>query len=200
MKKLLILMLVLGMASAAGATPILSGPSSMEPGDTITITVTGVSDEATQSDNNLFPDNERASYTAMIIVDLATDGYYGVRTTFADVTLSSPSAFTANVGGSTSIGPDIYTSETSNRVDWTAGTDLTWSEATDVDVGTWFTFSLTLDSGWSGAVDGSVSIPLDVFDNLGDTVGDGTLGITIVPEPVTIALLGFGGLLLRRRK
>ena len=198
MKKLLIFMLVFGMATAASATPVLSGPSDMAPGDTVTITVSGTSDEASTSQPPAGGNTE--IYPGSIIVDRA-DSYYGPRTTYFDAVLSSPSVFTANVGGAVppSKVPFIYTSYASNRIDFIAGSTATWSEATDIDAGEWFTFDLTLAAGTALATDGSVYIPVDLFEP-GPTGSVEQLSIQIIPEPMTIALLGLGGLFLRRRK
>lgn len=57
-----------------------------------------------------------------------------------------------------------------------------------VEAGTWFTFGYT----------GNVGDVIDVYDYALGTPLVGT--ITIIPEPMTIALLGLGGLFLRRRK
>ena len=195
MKKFLIFMLVLAMASLASATPVLTGPATIGPGDTITITVSGTSDEATDSGTG-----EPGALSYAIIVD-RSDGYAYPRTTYIDAVLSSPSAFTSNVGGSEppAVAPFIYTDYTSNRIDFTAGSSATWSEATDIDAGTWFTFDLTLDSDTSLATDGTVYIPVDLFIPLSNPSAE-VLSVQIVPEPMTIALLGLGGLFLRRRK
>ena len=62
----------------------------------------------------------------------------------------------------------------------------------DIVAGTQFVGTLTV-----GGTQGSYSLKL--YDNTFTNVID-TLAITIVPEPMTIALLGLGGLFLRRRK
>ncbi|MFA5422466.1 MAG: PEP-CTERM sorting domain-containing protein [Phycisphaerae bacterium] len=59
----------------------------------------------------------------------------------------------------------------------------------EVEAGDWFSIGYT----------GEVGDVIDIYDYaVSDTVPIGS--VTVTPEPMTIALLGLGGLLLRRRK
>ena len=62
-----------------------------------------------------------------------------------------------------------------------------------VSTGNWFSIAL------SGDAEGTFSVGMLDY-SVSSTVPQTTISGTIIPEPMTIALLGLGGLLLRRRK
>ena len=67
-----------------------------------------------------------------------------------------------------------------------------------VAIGAYLTDTITLDLSTAGS--GELFLR---FENYAGTVGEPWTAIdnvTIVPEPVTLALLGLGGLLLRRKR
>ena len=190
MKKLLILMLVLGLTTVASATPTMSGDTVISTaGGTITITVAGTASEASED----FIGGGAGGYQGFINIDWATNTYYPdalgtVVTDNANVIVNG------NMGGSGSAGL-IVTVGTYNYLTFTALiAPGDWTEGTDVDSGDWFTFDVTIPSGVYSNGD---TILVDLTDEQASVVATHSI---IVPEPITIALLGLGGLFLRRRK
>lgn len=155
MKKLLVLMLVLGLATAANAvTYDLSGDTMTATG-TISVDVTGATADV---------------YLALVI---SSPGGLGTFTkgTYAPSMTGSVMAATVN-GDAGEI--------------WAFGTI---PEELYQD-GSWLT------AAWSGASTNATITVYSTPDGLSYTFLDSVL----VPEPMTIALLGLGGLFLRRRK
>jgi hypothetical protein len=181
MKKLLILLLVLGMTSAANALVVnLSTDGSTAAPAAITV---GPGDVLNMS----------------VISDTA--GIGGIYWTYLEMGLPSAGAvsvvaFTANAGNAASV--TDYSSGA--LTDWELSAADTTPGAAGIVAGQQFTFTLTIDA--AAATDGSddfdiwTTVPLDNSFPVDDL-----LTVNIVPEPMTIALLGLGGLfLLRRRK
>jgi hypothetical protein len=179
MRKLLVLMLVLGMASLAAAVPTIT-VSNATPvnGETIQVYITG-----TAADAN--PDGSTATggWSGFVAIDYATFGPTGGSTYLS---LGANPAVTPEAGGYAQY-------STSSALEYFAAIPLLpWAEATDVDAGLWFTYDVLVTG-----VDGDSEL-IDLLDNgLGIVT---SVQIDIIPEPMTMALLGLGGLFLRRRK
>ena len=197
MKKLLVLMLVLGMASWASATPIITaGQSTINgvTGETVTLTLSGTYAEASggTAGDSL---NPNGGFTSGVFIDIDSQPAYAYYKApiglWTGATIGNASAATIAMGVNKVLDGAYY-----SGISFVAAPGSEWGEATDVDTGTWFTFDVTLPSSYSGAVDGSVTMEIDV----GWKADLGGIGLTVVPEPMTIALLGLGGLFLRRRK
>jgi hypothetical protein len=163
MKKLLILMLVLGMASIANAylTPLTIGPDDIELHlSGTTITVVGLSALQTPNGFGLYEEDAPSQGTVSgPVAALSAAGDLGA------ITLQS--AYN---------GVDCSTLESPGG----AGT---------CTAGNWFTFE------YSGSVGDMINL-YDYDVSYDDAVGQ----VEVIPEPMTIMLLGLGGLLLRRRK
>ena len=181
MKKFLSVMLVLGLVSTAFALPTITGSSTILPNTTETYTVVGVADDEA---------------TGGIFVDLATETYYastlpsGITSINANLVLLEESTDVYRIGDVA--GNFAYVEPYGSYV----GIEFTSSAGTAgaVLAGGWFTFDLVVD----GTIAEETVIRLDLTD--ATWTGQSYLDVTVVPEPMTIALLGLGGLFLRRRK
>ncbi|MGA2070261.1 MAG: hypothetical protein ABSG97_02835 [Sedimentisphaerales bacterium] len=179
MKKLLVLALVLSMAAAANATLSisLSGPTTLEKNavGTYTIGYAGVTNFG--------------GYDLDIVSDQGAQPF-GI----SGGAILTP-ASNRDTGGDI-VGINTTTSNyeiSAENFTLTGGTDMGSPLAT---------FSFT-----AGSVVGIVNISLlensDFFDNAANSLGTAdmpSMAVTITPEPMTMCLLGLGGLLLRRRK
>lgn len=165
MKKLLVLMLVLGMSSLASAGISLSGipAAPIAEGDVVSIGI--VNDDA-------------AGYVAYLSVYYISEGGFSM--------------------SNLRLGPDAG--------DFTSWIDYTYSDIWEAEVtlastpgsnpvaGTWFLadFTCTLKG---------VNVMVELWDAADLSAPIETAMIEQIPEPMTLALLGLGGLfMLRRRK
>jgi len=201
MKKLFVLVLVLAISTMATAATvdlvITAGPDSQgeylgapsyNPSDTITIALVGTG----------FPTsgNPGASLAGITISTATSDGgggsYYG--------TASSPGLHTL-----LSDLPEPGTVKNENGL-LIQGVDGgvpmgTYTGVPDGDSVWWFEFHVP-DAPWSTiiTIDLTGLVISNCFGASIDPTYGGALEIHVVPEPMTIALLGLGGLFLRRRK
>jgi hypothetical protein len=84
----------------------------------------------------------------------------------------------------------------SGYVGWGRGESKTGDpDLAPIVVGTWYEVVITAGAGATAGQ--SATIGSDYYGAAGD---DDLLIVNIIPEPMTVALLGLGGLLLRRRK
>jgi len=169
MRKLLIAMLVLGMASLASATVTITGPGNVMPGGTYSYSLNGTSAET-----------GGVNYAGVVWVDYPS--YLGMLSNVAMNTTNLPGPFN---GYNTYYLPDGFQFYTGDS----PGT-------TEVYAGEWYTFDITIPT------DASISFTfgIDILSSGFAILQDGALTISIIPEPMTMALLGLGGLMLRRRK
>ena len=185
MKKLLILMLVFGMASLANAayvpvTLTIDAPAEAVVDTEFTVTVRVTS----------LPTDDYMMSLAYGTIDI-TGGSYTEGTVAAGVTFDGASTLVFTGFSIVSAAPDPYAGEGDIVMTFT----LTGLQVSDVLV-----FDIVDESGGyieaalypSGDLSG---LPTDPYGLT--IVGDST---HIIPEPMTVVLLGLGGLFLRRRK
>jgi hypothetical protein len=175
MKKLLILVLVLGLTSVASATISLniSGTVDVTQGDTLTVDVS--SDSSVQS-----------GWIGYVIVEEGGDG-----------ALSNPVIWQPHSGGGNA--GNLAATSPYSESGWGVGYYMI-AGATDSSLAAGVQFSVDYDTS---ALDVGDSCIVSLWDDgVGYETGDeqGIATINVVPEPATIALLGLGGLFLRRRK
>jgi hypothetical protein len=189
MNKLLIFVLVLGMASMAVAVPVFQvDPADKKdqyaPSDVITI--------------NLIDDTPINPGVAGFMIDCITDNTGG----HVLGTASEPQLFNAGFGTMTFPGmlnvDDQLVEYVSASVG--AGAVITgWLYSFEYHVpDVPYSTIIEIQSDWDG-----VTWLMPWFDYGDSTWYEGAVTpvfIRVIPEPATIALLGFGGLLLRRRK
>jgi hypothetical protein len=180
MKKLLVLALVLGLTSAANATLSIEVDGEA-PGTSITVAQGATVTVSILSDST-------ANYVSYIILDNTSAVVGG---------LGSPHTYkgTDAAGDGGNAGESGKTSPLSSP-SWGVGyLAQALSIAGQVVAGTHHTFVYTAPMS-----DGTATLGL--FDaGVGSSWGDEVANLQIiVPEPMTIALLGLGGLFLRRRK
>ncbi len=176
MKRMVTLMLVLGVASIVTATPLIQGPTTIVPGGSATYTLVGTAAEATGDGGDPV-----GGFVGNVWVDYDN---YGEQ-------ISNLSAPTLAMGGLAAI-DTTYMNSGFGFVAAPAAGD--WSESTDVDEGTWLTFDI---SPLDGAAVGD-TYDIQILDGSFEYVS--SFIVEVVPEPMTIGLLGLGGLFLRRRK
>ncbi|HBG27106.1 MAG: hypothetical protein A2Y10_00225 [Planctomycetes bacterium GWF2_41_51] len=164
MKKMLVLVMVLGLASlvSAGLTTV----SSTEP-FVLTINAAAAGDYV----DDLFID-----YSPL----LAIPGFNGMDAVLTGVTADIP-----NLG--------VFTQDT----DGFSVYMVTLGKSS----GTWANGATlaTLDLNGAAANEGTVPVVLNLVDGNLDVIGQVTV-LTNIPEPMTMALLGIGGLFFRRKK
>jgi len=184
MKKLLVVLMVLSMATIANAGLVIGGaPAEMMPSDTALLTIEGIDGgvpgntsywailegPGTNSGGTLLysPADQEAGYAFMVQY---TDDADGILSWLGGLGYQTANAYFISFGSATSIPADGL------LVD---GILFHCDAPGDV------TLSLVMISGDAG------SEVIDVFD---------TVVIHQIPEPMTMGLLGLGGLFLRRRK
>jgi len=175
MKKLLTLFLVLGLSSMASALTVnlsLDGSTSM--GTTLDVDIADVG----------------TAISLGIISDTAGQVY------FTALVMNKGSATISNVVNTTKAGDLGAVADYSGTTQYLYALTIGGTTVLPA-VGVQFTFDLTPDSDL--VVDDTFDFWITVPDDSNGTPGQ-VVTVTIVPEPMTILLLGIGGLFLRRRK
>jgi hypothetical protein len=170
MKKILVLLLVLSIASLANALIVTLDPSGSGGHAAGTVTV------------NVVSDSDDISYDYFVKVEDITYGDISAITILPD---AGADAVTQDFGDALGAGTRTVRI---NALDQTPG-----DGPEDVFAGVHF----SVDIGFTGNAVGE-DLTLSLLDGSLGTIGSYT--VQGIPEPMTVALLGFGGLFVRRRK
>jgi len=168
MKKLLVLLMVLGLVSSAQATLTLNLTASTiaVPGGTTTLTVS--SSDTSNWVGDLILSEDLVNWTTPAAADWTTGTASGIG----------------------NIGTVLY-----NYYGHAATQIQVASNLTNTDVAAGTQFSIVLSAVQAG------TIYIDLQDDTTYAeLANGPLTLVVTPEPMTMALLGLGGLFLRRRK
>ena len=160
MKKILVLMLVLGITSMASAGLTITGPTEVDLGGTIALQIVHDGSAAVV---------DGSDYAVVYVTPTAAVTGMAMTSNVSASTWSTLTDYLASFGYFSIFGANP------------PGGNLLLA-------GTWVNFDI---SAGSLLVDDVISISM---------LGGGSHNVTVIPEPMTIGLLGLGGLFLRRRK
>ena len=185
MKKLLVLFVVLALAASASAAPVYVDVE--ETGGTNAITVEQEETFTVYLVSNI-------DMTGIGDIDEGDDGWW-VTSSSVNLTMPTTGDFNEILDSVTSDDLSrLFAIDTSEDEFVAAGNEFFSFDVTAGTVDGIYSITVSLDTGAASFWD---TVPTDRYEDL---VSGTSLTVTVIPEPVTIALLGLGGLLLRRKE